>query len=125
MSYSGNKKIFHQQIIFYSTNCYPSIIHFVGYSKDNNHQHIYLESKGKVTLKNFINSGGKIDITHKLIIAYGIACAMNHLHKNKIVHRYLKPSNIYIDSMFYPYLSNFYRARQTEISFPYLLKNMS
>ena len=50
---------------------------------------------------------------------------MNYLHGHDIVHRNLKPSNIYLDSNLYPYLSNFYRARQTKIQFPYQLKKMT
>ena len=50
---------------------------------------------------------------------------MNYLHGHDIVHRNLKPSNIYLDSNLYPYLSNFYRARQTKIPFPYQLKKMT
>ena len=50
---------------------------------------------------------------------------MNYLNMNKIVNRNLKTSNIFIDSNHYPYLSNFYRAKHVETSFPYLLKTMT
>lgn len=49
---------------------------------------------------------------------------MNHLHDNKIVHRNLKPSNVYIDANLYPYIANFYHAKQIETPLPYFLKNM-
>ena len=126
ISYPGNEVIFDQQIRFYLTNKYPSIIPFVGYYYENKIQHIFIEYKSNGTLKDFIESNEKkIDLTHKLIIAYGIACAMNYLHGHDIIHRNLKPSNIYLDSNLYPYLSNFYRARQTKIQFPYQLKKMT
>lgn len=67
------------------------------------------------------NKNIKIDETNKLIISYGIACAIRHLHQNNIVHRNLKPANIHIGSRFYPYVSDFYLAKQTEMEVPYNL----
>lgn len=47
---------------------------------------------------------------------------MNPVNKHKIVHRNLMPLNIYIDSNYYPYVSDFYMSKQTEINLPYNLK---
>lgn len=44
--------------------------------------------------------------TTKIIILFGIAAGMRHLHENRIMHRNLKPSNITIDNHFYPYIAD-------------------
>ena len=47
------------------------------------------------------------DDTHKLIISYGISCAMEFIHKMKYTHGNIGPSNILLDSEFHPYLTGF------------------
>ena len=47
----------------------------------------------------------ELDETRKLIISYGIARALEFLHKKNIIHRNLNPSNIFFDQDFIPYLS--------------------
>lgn len=121
--FTGTKKELEQQVIFYKTNRFPSIIHLKGYSIKRDYKYLIIDYKAKGTLDLLINKRDKkIDLTNKLIISYGIARAMEHLHCNKIVHRNLRPSNIYIDSHYHPYLSNFNMAHYTETPLSYYLK---
>lgn len=126
--YSGIKQQFIQQVVFYATNQFPSILQMIGYSRRKHQQYLFVENKEKGTLDRFIsklqnvkNKQKKFNITNKLIISYGLACAIKHLHKNQIIHRNIKPSNIYLDSNLYPYLSDFYMAKQVEIDVSYKL----
>ena len=125
MSYHGTKKAFLQQVLFYSTNQFPSIVSFIGYCFDKKKQYIFLEKKEKGSLENYINekSEAKLNATQKLIIAYGVARAVDFIHTNDIVHRNINPSNIFLDSNFYPYLSDFYYAKHIDIETSYTLYN--
>ena len=52
------------------------------------------------------------DSTRKMIIIYGVASAIQFLHKNSIFHRDIKPENILLDENGNPYLSDFGLARR-------------
>lgn len=67
----------------------------------------------------------KIDPTNKLIISYGIANVIEHLHKNQIIHRNFKPSSIYLDSNLYPHFSDFYMDKQIKIDVQYKLAKVT
>lgn len=125
--YPGLRKAFLQQVQFYATIEFPSIIKFDGYCIAKKKQFIYIDSKEKGTLSDYISNkdNKRLDLTNKLIIAYGISEAMNYLHENNIVHRNLNPSVIFLDSNLYPYLSDFYKAVQKNTYFPYLLKEIN
>lgn len=123
MSYNGFKKAFIQQVKFYETNKFPSIIEIVGYSIHRKKQDLYVDYKENGSLENIINSCIKLNSTQKLIIAYGIASALEFLHNHEIVHRSVNPLSILLDSKFYPYLSQFYNAKFTKIKYKYVLLN--
>lgn len=53
LAFRVSKKFFHQQVIFYMTNKFPSIIPFFGFNDKCKYQYIYLENKGERTLKQF------------------------------------------------------------------------
>jgi serine/threonine protein kinase len=53
----------------------------------------------------------KFTRTQKMILLYGIARGMQHLHSLKVVHRDLKMVGILVDSDKYPYIGNFWRAK--------------
>lgn len=120
--FTGTKKELKQQVIFYIANRFPSIIHLKGFSIKHDYKYLILDFKAKGTLDLLINEKiKKIDLTKKLIISYGIARVMQFLHHNKIVHRNLRPSNIYLDSHYHPFLSNFNMAIFTDAPLPYYL----
>lgn len=45
--------------------------------------------------------------TKDLIIIFGIASSMSYLHSYDILHRNLKPSNIFIDEKYHPKIADF------------------
>lgn len=49
--------------------------------------------------------------TKKLINIYGIAYAMNLIHKKNIVHQNLTSKNIFLDNSLYPKISNFSQSK--------------
>ena len=110
---------FLQEIIFLSKLSHPSIIKFKGYSPRNFKEN--RKEKQQVMFTEFVTNGSLNDIikkiqngeidnfddTNKLIIIYGIAQSMSHLHAQNILHRDLKPDNILVDQFFHPKLADF------------------
>ena len=108
MRYREMKRIFIQQIRFYETNQFPSILPIIGFVIRGKREDLFVEFKENGTLEKIINKGKiKLTKTQKLIIAYGVASALEHLHSHGVVHLSLNPSNIWLDSKFYPFLCEF------------------
>ncbi|OHT12442.1 hypothetical protein TRFO_17715 [Tritrichomonas foetus] len=59
------------------------------------------------SLDNFIKDANALTPTQKMIILYGSAVGMRHLHQIGVMHRDLKPGNILLDDKFYPYIADF------------------
>lgn len=82
--------------------------------------------KEKGNLESFYgNKNISLDETQKLIISYGIARALLFLHDHKIVHRNVKPLNIYLDSNLYPYLTDFCNAKHVDKNSTFNFSNAS
>lgn len=52
-------------------------------------------------------SDDNFNSTYKHITLYGVASAMKYLHKNKILHKDLKPDNILLDEYLHPKICDF------------------
>ena len=53
----------------------------------------------------------KWELVNKLIVIFGIAAGLCKLHKDGIIHRDFKPSNILLDDNFYPHIADFGLSR--------------
>lgn len=95
-------------------NKHPAIVPFIGFYEENLFGYIVEEeiSNGSIdSVLSKIREGSKnplFDDTHKLIISYGISCAMEYLHHKSIIHRNIGRMNILLDSELHPYLSSFF-----------------
>ncbi len=75
---------------------HPNIVSIYDVGHEDNLYYIVMELiKGK-TLKEIINEDGKLSWKWSLNVASQIASALETAHKNKIVHRDIKPHNIII-----------------------------
>lgn len=104
------KKTYQHAIRILSKTDHPAIVPYVGYYESDEYVYLIEEEIEKGNLSDHIEKIEKDplwDDTHKLIICYGIASAMEYLHKKLIVHRELCPKNILLDSEMHPYLSDF------------------
>lgn len=108
------RKSYHHVINVLSKIEHPAIVPYIGYYEKDNSIFLIEEEIEKGNLYDIVSkiteNGGKDplwDDTHKLIIAYGISCAMETLHKKRVIHREICPNNILLDSEMHPYLSDF------------------
>lgn len=123
-SYSNSLKsddsLFKKEIYIISTANHPAILPFIGYYIDGNDGYMFFELKDKKSLEQNIRYQNKsiqdqlLDNTHKLIILYGIACAMEFLHNQNVIYEELKPIKIFLDSNFNPFLSLFQIKKLTK-----------
>ncbi len=76
---------------------HPNIVNMYDVGRDGDVRYIVMEYiKGK-TLKEIIRAEGKLPPQKAVQIALRILAAVDHAHKNHIVHRDIKPQNILVD----------------------------
>ncbi|KAK8882221.1 hypothetical protein M9Y10_044862 [Tritrichomonas musculus] len=117
-----NKLYFMREVEILAEVDHPAITPFVGYAIHEKTKvgYIYLAAIEKGSLKDNIvksaegNPDPLWDNTHKLIIAYGVAVAMEYIHSMNILHRDLKPENILLDAELHPYLTDFGASREQD-----------
>ena len=91
---------------------HPTVLDLQGAGNQNYYYFVteYLE-KGSLNnylgLENTQNTKIDLDLTQKLIIAFGVALGMMYLHNLGISHQDLRPSNILLDQNFYPKICNY------------------
>lgn len=99
----------------------PVVLKFVGYSPndfDNEHrptivtEYIATGSLGDVIKaeRNGLSSREWND-TKRLINIYGVASGMKYLHSKNVLHRDLKPDNIFVDEFLFPRIGDFGLAK--------------
>lgn len=115
-----SQNTFYQEVAILATCNHPAIVEFVGWCTEKKKGKIYLIALEKGSLKDLISKSMKRepdplwDYTHKLIISYGIARAMEYLHRINILHRDLKSENILLDDKLYPYITDFGTSKNAE-----------
>ncbi|KAK8896552.1 hypothetical protein M9Y10_014460 [Tritrichomonas musculus] len=107
---------------------HPLIMKFIGYSPKD-----FYKKFRPVIVTEFITNGDLESIlekersgiimpflndTHRLIIIYGIALAMSHLHSLNIIHRDLKPGNVLLDEYLFPKIADFGFSKDLSIASP-------
>lgn len=75
---------------------HPNIVNIYDVGSENNINFIVMEYVNGGTLKSVIKKDFKLSIKQTLDIASQIAKALEYAHKNKIVHRDIKPDNILV-----------------------------
>jgi len=73
---------------------HPNIVSVYDVGEDNGVYFIVMELVQGITLKNYIDMKGKLDIREALNISVQIASGLSAAHENRIIHRDIKPQNI-------------------------------
>jgi serine/threonine-protein kinase len=73
---------------------HPNIVNIYDVGRDGDYYYIIMEYISGQTLKELINSQGKLSVDMAMRIALEIAEALEHAHQNNIVHCDIKPHNI-------------------------------
>ncbi|MBR3505389.1 MAG: protein kinase [Clostridia bacterium] len=77
---------------------HPNIVSMYDVGQDGDTRYLVMEYVKGVTLKDMIRQQGRIECRRAVQIALKILAAVDHAHKNNIVHRDIKPQNILVDS---------------------------
>ncbi len=73
---------------------HPNIVSVYDVGEDDGVYFIVMELVQGITLKNYIDMKGKLDIREALNISVQIAAGLSAAHENRIIHRDIKPQNI-------------------------------
>lgn len=73
---------------------HPNIVNVYDVGEDDGVYFIVMELVQGITLKNYIDMKGKLDIREALNISVQIAFGLSAAHENRIIHRDIKPQNI-------------------------------
>lgn len=115
-SYETYKEFQHEKT-FNEKFGHRCLTRFYGFLKDGNDKingFIY-EFMSNGTLSSFIKSKQEISDHFKLILINRIIQGIDYIHKNKLIHRDIKPDNILIDHDFIPYVSDFDQIRHVVV----------
>ena len=73
---------------------HPNIVNVYDVGEDDGVYFVVMELVQGITLKNYIDMKGKLDIREALNISVQIASGLSAAHENRIIHRDIKPQNI-------------------------------
>ncbi len=73
---------------------HPNIVSIYDVGKEEDMHYIVMEYVNGITLKEYVVQNGELDWKEAVNIAIQICSAIEHAHKNLIVHRDIKPHNI-------------------------------
>ena len=73
---------------------HPNIVNVYDVGEDDGVYFIVMELVQGISLKNYIDMKGKLDIREALNISVQIASGLSAAHENRIIHRDIKPQNI-------------------------------
>ncbi|MDO4741053.1 MAG: protein kinase, partial [Eubacteriales bacterium] len=92
---------------------HPNIVDIYGLGQDEDTRYIVMEFVNGVTLKEMIRQEGPIRSRRAVQMAIRILAAVDHAHKNHIVHRDIKPQNIMVNADYIVKVTDFGIARAT------------
>ncbi|GGJ43690.1 serine/threonine protein kinase [Virgibacillus kapii] len=77
---------------------HPNIVNIYDVGEEDSLLYMVMEYVDGMTLKEYIQKNGPLDVQEALDIMKQIAAAIAHAHANDLVHRDIKPQNILIDA---------------------------
>jgi len=95
---------------------HPNIVSIFDVGEENGYNYIVMEYVDGITLKQAIERKGRLVWDETLDYSIQIAAALEQAHKNKIIHRDIKPHNIIINEQGIAKVTDFGIARATNTS---------
>src|SRR5690625_873699 len=78
--------------------CHPNVVNIFDVGEEDHILYMVMEYVDGLTLKEYIQQYGPVEVEEALSIMKQITAAIAHAHANDLVHRDIKPQNILIDS---------------------------
>ncbi len=91
---------------------HTNIVDIFGLGQDGDTHYIVMEFVNGVTLKELIRQRGPLKPRRAVQMAVRILAAVDHAHKNHIVHRDIKPQNILVNADYHVKVTDFGIARR-------------
>lgn len=88
---------FHREAHSATSLSHPNIVNIYDVGQEDNIYYMVMEHVDGMTLKQYIQTYGQIEVEDAVDITKQITAAITHAHENDIVHRDIKPQNILID----------------------------
>lgn len=92
---------------------HTNIVDIYGLGQDGDTRYIVMEYVNGVTLKELIRQDGPIPNRRAVQMAIRILAAVDHAHKNHIIHSDIKPQNILVNADYHVKVTDFGIARAT------------
>src|SRR5690625_5668914 len=77
---------------------HPNIVNIYDVGEEDHILYMVMEYVDGMTLKEYVQQHGPIDVSEAIRIMKQITSAIAHAHENNIIHRDIKPQNIMIDT---------------------------
>ena len=77
---------------------HPNIVNIYDVGEEDHILYMVMEYVDGMTLKEYIQQHGPLDVTEAIRIMKQITSAIAHAHENNIIHRDIKPQNIMLDT---------------------------
>lgn len=115
MKSSDDQKHFHKEVMCQASLKHPAVLPLIGFTLPFMGKGDYavitefMPNNSLQSLIESVNKGGAPENweTIKAINIFGIAAGMAYIHQHNVIHRNLKPSNVFLDSNFYPKIGDF------------------
>src|SRR5699024_10984859 len=89
---------FHREAQSATSLSHPNIVNIYDVGEEENILYMAMEYVDWMTLKEYIQAYGPIEVEQSLEIMKQLSSAIAHAHANDIVHRDIKPQNILMDT---------------------------
>src|SRR5699024_696547 len=89
---------FHREAQAATSLSHPNIVNIYDVGEEDHILYMAMEYVDGMTLKEYVQQHGPIDVSEAIRIMKQITSAIAHAHENNIIHRDIKPQNIMIDT---------------------------